>query len=157
MKDFSSYSFEALIMDEDFIKWADDSDAEFENTSTQLCNGNDDQKAILLEARNFLQILQQYEPLEMGEKALLWRHIHNEISSREDGKVITMQQSHRPILKRLKPHFVAAAMILIVVVGFIMYREFASRSHKIETIYGEIKAVTLPDGSVGYDERTLRD
>lgn len=146
MKDFSNYSFESLVMDEDFQQWVKLPEIDFNKKMEEIFRGHPARELMAGEARRFLLSFNYSEQMPSAEKALMWQGIHKAMKSRRNGKVIVMRQFQKSFYSL--PRIVAAALVLIVAGATVLYFQLTPSLRKIETVYGEIKAVTLPDGSV---------
>jgi transmembrane sensor len=149
MEKYSSYSVEQFAGDPEFISWVKNPDNLSDRFWKEFLTSYPEMKSSIDQARDIILSLDFNDKLTEPEKEEMWGNIESAIINENEsaGKVIEMKG-----VKKLKHYrrwyWVAAVTIGILVAGGgIFYFQNTSSKIKEATLFGEIRKVTLPDGS----------
>ncbi len=138
---YLDYEIEDFICDPAFQDWIIHPDAENELFWQEWIRHYPEKAATVQQARSLLRSVQFAE--YNGEKGKA------ELSFTEAREKIVQRQK-KGLVRRISPLFKAAAVLLIIVTGVLLYRYSAHRSsagQTLATAYGTIRSVYLPDSS----------
>jgi transmembrane sensor len=137
ISDYESYTLQDLINDNSFMLWVSQPTQELDTKWNSIIKAYPSLTSIISEGKEIIRFMRfDQEVLDKDEQEELW----NTIAAR------TTQAGKSPKSIKLWPRYAAAAILVAVLFGAgLLYSSF--QQVNIETPYGKLQTVTLPDGS----------
>ena len=140
--DYSQYAFEDFVLDADFRAWVNSPDRENHDFWEELIEVHPEKEEIIMKAIFTVQNLSfSFDEINVDKKNEIWKTLESNFD-------LSNYKTKAPVLRKLKIYWVAASITisLLAISAFIFYLS-APHLQKIETAYGEVKKIKLPDGS----------
>ena len=137
LNDYQSYTLNDLIKDKSFMLWVSQPTNELDTKWNSIQKAYPSLTAIIAEAKRIVLSMRfEAEILDKNEQEELW----NAIAARTTLRKVTVRKF------RVWPRYAAAAILVGVLLAVgIIYSNFQQVT--IQTPYGKVQTLTLPDGS----------
>ncbi|MFD2932802.1 FecR domain-containing protein [Spirosoma flavum] len=139
------FTEEDFAADEFFQRWVIEQDIESKLFWQKWLAEHPEKKPIIKRAQWLLQTISFNETWSATERASMWQTIQANLTSGTGETVAIIPLWGRPIWRRLG--WIAAASVALLLVSFGLFYS-TLQTKKIETSFGEMKTVTLDDGSI---------
>lgn len=142
-KDACDYSLGDFLMDDEFVRWVKQPEGPLQVYWQQVMDACPHKVPLMQEARSLLlQYRFEPAPVAPGTADKIWQQVQYNYKA---------HQAVQPgKLRRLQTRWwrYAAAVLLLVAAGTYGYRLLNNRPVLVATKAGEVRSITLPDGSV---------
>jgi transmembrane sensor len=147
---YSKYSVEDFILDPNFIKWVKDPDSDMAEYWQNVIAVYPKVKPLMDNAREMILAIEFDEIMTVQEKELLWKQIEFDMPKVIESKVVKIIPSNVHLIYKKALKFKVAAVLIILLTSGMLSALFYyhKRDIVIDTQFGEVKNIVLPDSSV---------
>lgn len=139
---YLAFDIEDFIMDDFFQKWVKTPDEQTEAFWRQWLLEHPEKKAVVAQASKFIQKIDFNEKWTATERSEIW---HNIAINLENEAIENTNTNIKPFKNYWNWLAIACSLVMITAVSLYFYR---FRTQEVTTSFGEIKQITLNDGSV---------
>lgn len=146
---YSHFSEEDFASDDYFQRWVIQKDAESDLFWQNWLIQHPEKKPIVAKARWILENLSFNERWSSAERKAMWQVISENLEPKQpETNVIPLNSANsRNLLARNKWYWMTAASVAVLLLSFgLIYLQ--TRPNEIATKFGEMRSITLADGSV---------